>query len=249
MTSKHDEYLNKYEGIYAGRQKLVIYRNGEYGYPSTREMYGDGLMFIRKIIPFAKHVVEKKSRAITILDYGCGRALHTYMRNYNVAKTFKDTTIFELFQGMIQCYYCYDPAIKRYSVKPSPGTLFDLVAIPDVLEHVPEDNVSNVVSNAASFLKQDGLLIATVSGIPAHAHFLNDDGTIGDNLHCTVKPLDWWIDLFHSIMPDKSFVLLYEDGTLRERTGLNTDICVYGHDSEHFKLDRKRFAELYWVDK
>lgn len=249
MTSKYDEYLDKYKGIYTGGQKLTIIKDGEFAQSSTKEMYGDGLMFVKKVMPFAKHIVERKSRAITILDYGCGRALHTHMRNYNIAKNFKDLTIFELFQGMIQCYYCYDPAVRRYSVKPSPGTLFDLVAVPDVLEHVPEDNVGEVISDAASFLKQDGLFVATISGMPAYAHFLNKDGTAGENLHCTVKPLEWWVQLFHNVIPDQSFVIIYEDETLLDKIGINTNVCLYGYDSPHFKLDRKQFTNLYWVDK
>lgn len=247
--SKYNEYLDKYKGIYSGVQKLTILKDGEIANSATKEMYGDGLMFVKKVMPFAKHVVERKSRAITILDYGCGRALHTHMRNYNIAKNFKDITIFELFQGMIQCYYCYDPGVRRYSVKPSPGTLFDLVAIPDVLEHVPEDGVRDVITDAASFLKHDGLLVATISGMPAYAHFLNGDGSLGENLHCTTKPLEWWTEIFHSTMPDRSFVIIYEDDSLREKTGLDINVCLYGHDSQHFKLDRNPFPNLYWVDK
>lgn len=244
MISKHDEYLNKYKAIYSGTQKLI-----SEGTTRSGEMYGDGLMFVKKVMIFVNYIITKKDRAVTILDYGCGRAMHTHKRDYNMSDRFKNITIFELFKGMIQCYYCYDPAVRRYSTKPTPGTQFDLVAIPDVLEHVPEEGLESVIADAASFLKKDGLLVATIGGLPARCHFANEDGSIGENLHCTLKPLVWWIDLFHTLIPDRSFVIIYEDDKLEPRPGLPTNVCMYSHSSPHFNLNRNHFNSVYWVDK
>ncbi len=245
MTSKHDEYVKKYRGIYTGTQKLTLVK----GTPDKGEVYGDGMMFMKKVVPFIRYSIEKKNRALSVLDYGCGRAMHTHARSYNILEKYKDTTIFEFFAGMIQCYYCYDPAVPRYSVKPSPGTLFDLVGMSDVLEHIPEESVDQVIADAVSFLKDDGLFVATISAIPAHAHFLNEDGSLGENLHCTLKPLEWWINKIKTIMPNKAFVIAYTDSNRQDFKQLNITTGFHRTNSYLFNVDTLRFRHLYWVDK
>lgn len=244
--TKYEEYLNRYKGIYTGTQKLTLVK----GTPDEKEVYGDGVMFVKKVMPFVQYTIQIKKRAVSILDYGCGRAMHTHTRDYNIHDKFKDITIFEKFQGMIQCYYCYDPGVPRYNVKPTEGTKFDLVGMADVLEHIPEDYVRDVVTDATSFLKDDGVFVATISAIPAHAHFLNDDNTLGENLHCTLKPLEWWIDIFRQCMPNKAFVIAYTDPNREDFKKFKITTGFHATNSTQYKIDlTHNFRHLYWVDK
>lgn len=243
--TKLDECIRKYTGIYTGSQKLSFkegtgFRKGE--------MYGDGTEFLKKVVPFVDYAIKQKHpRAITILDYGCGRAVHTYMPKYNMLKLFKDTTIFEYFKGMIQCYYCYDPSVPRYNEKPTSGSLFDVVAIPDVLEHVPEEFVEDVIADSISFLKKDGLYVATISNNPSYACFTNSDGTPGDNLHCTLKPIQWWIDKFNKVIKDRTFVIAHNDHAAMSQAGYKSTVQFYHHNSQYFNFDKKYFGQYFWV--
>jgi len=242
--SKLEEYVEKYTKLYAGEQKLDILK----GQPRPGEVYGDGLEFLNKVLTFVDYTISRKRRAVSVLDYGCGQAMHTHKRNYNMSEKFKDTTIGERFAGMLQCYYCYDPAVKRYSVKPSPGSLFDVVAIADVLEHVPEEHVKEVIQDSLSFTKEDGIYIATVCNNPSHSHFRNSDDTTGENLHCTLKPMQWWIDMFHSVIEDKAFILIHNDHAYMKSIGSSATLQFHHHPSSKYSVDISKFR-FRWVDK
>lgn len=242
--SKLQEYIEKYKGIYSGAQKLILTK----GKPNPNEGYGDGLEFVKKVYPFVSYTAKRKKRAISILDYGCGTAMHVHNPTYNIGNKYNNQTIFTTMNGMIQCYYCYDPAVGRYSTKPSPGSLFDLVAIPDVLEHVPEEHVDEVIQDSSSFVKEDGLYVITVSNNPAYAHFSNEDGSLGENLHCTLKPLEWWIEKIHSLVKDRAFVIVHNDSAYMKSIGSNATLRFYKHDSAYYQIDKSKFPYM-WVDK
>ena len=238
-------YLKQYEGIYTGQQKLTLVKGRG---PDEGEVYGDGTEFLKKVLQFVDYTIKTKHRAISVLDYGCGRAMHTHNPSYNMVKSFKDTTIFSHFKGMIQSYYCYDPAVPRYSTKPSQGSLFDLVAIPDVLEHVPEEHVAEVIKDCSSFVKDDGLLVATISNNKAYSHFTNPDGTLGENLHCTLKPIEWWINLFHSVIVDRAFVIGVNDTLFMKSINSRATVIWYNSDTEKFKTNQTKFP-FVWYNK
>lgn len=241
-----DSHIEKYINLYTGKQKLV-YNKGTGLRPG--EVYGDGVEFLKKVMQFVPYVIWKKRRAISILDYGCGRAMHTHNPTYNMCDRYHNTTIFEYYSGMIQSYYCYDPGVPRYSIKPSKGSLFDLVAIPDVLEHVPEEEVCEVIADAFSYLRPNGLLVATISNNPAWAHFKNSDGTMGDNLHCTLRPFEWWIEKFNSVITNRAFVLMHSDLEYLKSIGSERTLQYYSHNSAEFTIDRERFDSKYiWVN-
>lgn len=104
----------------------------------------------------------------TMLDYGCGRGnLTTYFEKEYGAKTAK-----------------YDPAIPEFSQ--SPVGKFDLVTNTDVLEHIPENELDDLISKIASHGPNAFFAIHLA---PAKEILSN-----GENAHCTLKPPEWWED-------------------------------------------------------
>ena len=102
----------------------------------------------------------------TILDYGCGQSRLVDMLRYD-----SDVQTFR-----------YDPAIVEIAKLPVRSA--DLVVNTDVMEHIPTNDVDDVLAHIASISQHALFNIATA---PAGRILFN-----GDNAHCTVKPKDWW---------------------------------------------------------
>ena len=81
----------------------------------------------------------------------------------------------------------YDPCVEGIDVRPT--TKFDAVVSTDVLEHVPEGEVPEVVADIVSLTKIRGFhYICT-----APASLLLPDGR---NAHVTLQRADWWAKKF-----------------------------------------------------
>ncbi len=113
----------------------------------------------------------------SILDYGCGTSHLVNMLP-------------------IPNKYKYDPAIEKYSELPI--VIIDLITCIDVLEHIPEEEIEftlriiKLISNKVIF--DIGLKPAT--------HFLPN----GENAHCTIKPIEWWLTTIKDIFGTATFV-------------------------------------------
>lgn len=107
--------------------------------------------------------------AKTLLDYGCGQG-----DQYAVKKVHKKWGILPTL---------YDPASKRHRIKPTGQ--FDGVICTDVLEHIPEDELDDALTEIFGYAKK--FVVLSIATGPAHKKF--DDGT---NLHVTIKPEEWW---------------------------------------------------------
>lgn len=201
--NKFEEYIQRYQGIHDGVDTYLVDtsldtpRLNSLGKPLF-----DGSQFGYKFPPYIEQVIEAKGRAITLLDYGCGQAVHTYQ----ILSRHGNKTLLGRLNGMVQCYYCYDPAVKKYNMKPPQGMVFDLSCCADVMEHVPEEYVPMVLTEIGSYTKMDGALIFSISANPARKLFNN-----GENLHITIKPLEWWINAIQSYIGDKSFLIFHTD--------------------------------------
>ena len=102
----------------------------------------------------------------SIIDFGCGKGV----LSNEIEKKLK-----------IKCTK-YDPAIEQYDT--IPNEKFDLLICTDVLEHVPLENLDNVLSS-----------IKTLSNNCFFAISCRLAGQIlpnGENAHCTVYPKEWW---------------------------------------------------------
>lgn len=189
--NKVEEFIKRYERIHTGEEPVLIktpeINNGQitsyFSNPVNYVFPGEqGLKYFTG--PLQK-VAKIKGRAITVLDYGCGQAMHMYRKSPNL----KDKTFFEYHKDKVQCCYLYDPCVPKFSTKPAHGTTFDVTLCGDVMEHVPEEGIDQTLKEISSYTKQDGVVMFSISSSLAVKMF--KDGT---NLHVTIKSYDWWVD-------------------------------------------------------
>ncbi len=112
----------------------------------------------------------------TILDFGCGRSrLVDWLAKIHDAKAYR-----------------YDPAIPEFAQMPVDKA--DLVLCTDVMEHIPQENVEEV--------------IAAIRAISPHAYFniscrpADEILPNGENAHCTVRPPRWWARTLRETFPE-----------------------------------------------
>ena len=115
-------------------------------------------------------IVEHKCK--TILDYGCGKA-----------QFWPDH-----WQGKIQGY---DPAYEKFSVEPAPA---DLVVCCDVMEHIPESEIKNILSNINQLANNWTFFVIDTK--LAKKKFLDNS-----NCHVTVQTPAWWQDKLDQFCP------------------------------------------------
>jgi hypothetical protein len=121
-----------------------------------------GIGVARSVIPYLRIAKFR-----TVLDYGCGKG--------RLAEYMSDSGHFEAADG-------YDPAIPGFSEIRRPR--YDAAVNVDMLEHIPEHDIDDV--------------IAHISSLSSHAFFVIDTRLAkailpdGRNAHLTVKPAGWW---------------------------------------------------------
>jgi hypothetical protein len=102
----------------------------------------------------------------SVIDYGCGQSV----------------LVDRLDLGYPLDLYRYDPAIPAFVEKPKVKA--DLLINIDVLEHIEEPDLDDVLADMRSMCR-DALIVVDT----APAKRLLPDGR---NLHVTLKPHDWW---------------------------------------------------------
>lgn len=117
-----------------------------------------------------------KTDAKTLLDYGSGRGdqyepPNTLHAVWGVPKPF-----------------IYDPAFSTHDVLPV-GT-FDGVLCSDVLEHVPEQELDELIITLFNYAEK--FVWASVCCRPAKKCFPD-----GRNMHVTINSIRWWRDLIN----------------------------------------------------
>lgn len=103
----------------------------------------------------------------TVLDYGCGKGLLIK----SLQERYHDIEFFN-----------YDPAIEEYNH--IDRSHYDLLLNTDVLEHIPEDSIDDVLKHMN---KLSGNIFFNLHHGPAVYKLPN-----GENAHCTIKPKDWY---------------------------------------------------------
>jgi hypothetical protein len=146
-----------------------------------REMAADGVHFPGFAILSHKDEIRhlvRKYKAVTLLDYGCGRG-----------EQYKAPHRLHRHWGM-QWWHVklYDPAFPAHDERPYGK--HDIVLCSDVLEHVPESELEQVIGDL--FLFADKAIWASVCCRPAKKTFPGTDV----NLHVTLKPMVWWEQRF-----------------------------------------------------
>lgn len=151
--------------------------------PLYREMAAEGQQFHGMSLNTHALAIGKLIRANdvrNVLDWGCGRG-DPYRGPYKVWREW-GVKWFDI--------WLYDPAFQQHDKLPPPDKKFDLVICSDVLEHVPEEDVDEFV--ARLFRHAGKVVWASVCCRPAKKTFPQN----GENLHVTIRPLQWWIDTF-----------------------------------------------------
>jgi len=133
-----------------------------------------------------KHVDEikqliKKFAVQRVLDYGCGRG-DQYRAPHRIHRAWG-----------LQWWHIrlYDPAFPTHDERPHGK--FDLVVCSDVLEHIPEDQVDDVIGELFMFAGK--AVWASVCSRPAKKNFTDSDV----NLHVTLHPVLWWEKKFAEV--------------------------------------------------
>ena len=140
----------------------------------------------------------KKNNVKTILDYGCGKAkFHPILFNN---KKLPDSPM-----GINITKY--DPAVSEYSNKPT-GT-YDLVLCIDVLEHVQEDKIEEVLEDLFNYGNK---IFLTITCYPAIQILTN-----GKNAHYTIKEPDWWKEKLKRYNDNDKFFVIFQ--TMPDRGG------------------------------
>lgn len=119
----------------------------------------------------------------TLLDYGCGKGQQYISANLATEWGCRP--------------YLYDPAIVHLSRKPKGK--FDGVICTDVLEHIPEEELLDVLRELFNYARK----FAFFSICTRAAKKTLPDGR---NCHLTIKPEEWWLSLIAGLEP----AVLYE---------------------------------------
>lgn len=129
--------------------------------------YGNSKDFLEELCLIIDFLKPK-----TILDYGCGKGARI-------------EELKKIYPGIY--IYGYDSAIEGKNFLPIYKA--DLVINFDVLEHIPEDEIEDVVKNISSISEN---VYFNLHHALASFHLPN-----GENAHCTIKPIFWYYELFN----------------------------------------------------
>ena len=155
------------------RMSLVLQRHKYrllYRWMHLRPSMFDG----QSLAPHAERIGQllRQTGSTTALDFGCGKALQ-----------YKHHRLHEVHGwGLVPSLY--DPGVGALAKLPDGP--FDAVICTDVLEHVPEPFVHEVLHDIFSRARR--LVYLNISTRLAVKRLPN-----GENAHCTVHPADWWM--------------------------------------------------------
>jgi len=115
---------------------LTVAAHNQFHVNHPKKWVGDSTVHYKDQI---KELVDKY-QAHSLLDYGCGKALH-YTRdpvlNFGTEEHHKT---FDEFLG-VQEVYKYDPCVPEFSILPPAGKKFDAVILIQCISLVPDDDI------------------------------------------------------------------------------------------------------------
>ena len=123
-----------------------------------------------------------------VLDYGCGK-------NLVLPHALKERGLKHKFK-----YQAYDPAVPRFAGDPVPA---EMVVCIDVLEHVEEDCIDDVLDHLMGLTEALGFF--TVDFGPAKKTLPD-----GRNAHILQRPPEWWLPRFMCRFDLQTFQMVSE---------------------------------------
>lgn len=121
--------------------------------------------------------LAQNSNAASLLDYGCGKG-----------EVWKEHGLRRLLK--LRKVFLYDPGIPEFKNKP--GVPADIVICIDVMEHIPENCVDEVLKDIDNLSKK--AIFFAISTRTSSKTLPN-----GENAHVTVKPEEWWWEKLNKI--------------------------------------------------
>jgi hypothetical protein len=142
-----------------------------------------------------KALVEKTG-ALTILDYGSGKGRQYEPGIVRDASGREWPSMMDYWN--VDEVVCYDPCYPPFSRLPTGK--FDGVICTDVLEHCPEEDIPWIAAELFDFATR--FVFANVACYPARKRL-----PTGENAHCTIKPVEWWRELFTQVASGRPGIL------------------------------------------
>ena len=138
----------------------------------------------------------------SILDYGCGKAkFHKIL--------FNNPKVPGSPMGVV--IIGYDPAVPQYAIKQNMD--YDLVLCVDVMEHIQEDKVDEVLEDLFNSGRH---IFLTITCYPATQILPN-----GKNAHYTVKEPSWWNEKLAKY--DGKYTVRFQEKAERSKIVRNPD--------------------------
>lgn len=132
-----------------------------------------------------KSLIEQTS-SLSILDYGCGKGYQYSQKNLH---KYWNVTV-----------ECYDKYFEEHSFLS--GKTHDGVICVEVLEHVPESEINEVLKNI--FERSSKFVFLSIATKPAKKCF--SDRT---NVHILLKDQSWWRDKVYSFSKGQEIKIIF----------------------------------------
>lgn len=139
-----------------------------------------------------KHTYGRMASCIKILDAGCGKcnfACKMHSRGFPGTIYGIDVSKHVIEHAPKECCTVHGSLDNM----PFETDFFDGLWCCDVMEHIPPEKVDKVLTELRRVLKSDGKISFSISGLPARWK-----GPQGEELHLTIKKIDWWVSVLAS---------------------------------------------------
>jgi len=141
---------------------------------------------------------------ISVLDLGCagGKFICDFINQGDVAVGLEGSSTAIEGAGKYNWKKYYNKNLflcdigKPFNILNDSSTLkFDFIHSEEVFEHIPEENIDQLLQNVKNHMKENTICMFGISIITSiHTQ---PDGTEVD-LHVTIKPAEWWIEKFEN---------------------------------------------------